>query len=1172
MTHFHRYLTFILVAVGAVMAACSYGNVKSDKNSKLERFEYIADGQPLAKRDSMIQEMLIFLDSKNNLSKNMVRTIRGRIKSFPHKVVRRDTMTYFINTAYAIAYHEFRTHDYKEAKLWTDEFKKNAMPPDFLNGLFSYSAVGLNASNSLDAKGGFKPEKRKNRWKLNFSIPIWDSLKFNEKRDKNKFIGEFIRDIPSDLSLSTYRALMHSYKNGGGLLDNLNGFGRHAWLQRCIDAGREGILEMICDIWNVDSTDFSRNKGGCLGYYPQRKEQTQTKTNNLNLEINLLDPIYRKNRIDSLLSADPKVKFGFEVTGLFQMYYGNSRYSDIIKDCPRYMHNIEDSYRSLSHDYWALALSKLGRYEEALSHIDMALLYSTNSTNKTIISRNKANILGEMGATEQAVEILMREKDELTDPYARFLWNEYMGYVYSRVDSERSLRYYENADEYLDKKGLYTDIIIRHLCREANQHTDVYLRRKLVEEAKRISDAHLFGNTYKGVSQLASGIIKMESFDYVDAEKCFVVADSLLRHVSPEDENISNLNNRRALNLSFLNRSEEAVKILENQLTFQSKVYDSRHPEFENTVRTLLRVSCRTAQGAFSPDSLYRLWNQIKRLDRSNRGIFENLLAEIDYSLYKGEAVEAADMISNALSSSINSLQRLELISIYEKICRENLPQEYTARIGSVLTQLKEDVMESMMLLTSNERKGLHIPLANILCGLVDSGLYKEACELSLFQKGMLFNTLRSVEKRMNKKRSVKSLYQQLSDQRKRLNAAIAYNDSTHIPALALDVAILERDLYYRVKNERNLLKSAKHSIEGIQSLLNRKDLALDFIKYEKDGIERYGVFVIDEDGFKQFFEICTEKEFLEDPVIIWSFLKTISEEKTDIYFCADSQLNNIGIEYYISPKERSKYRFHRLFHLADIFSASRKNYIGDDIIVVGVSDHNSPIGMSSDANRGSWTDLLNVEVEIHAISDRLANKKVACLYNDDAVEAAVKGLSGKSISTLHLTTHGFYRPQDRLEKAIMNPMDEDYNIARRFFKAGIQSLSGLVLRQGNLSWKSPEILDEEDDLLTAEEIEMLEFPNLQLTVLSACDTGLGTTDGEGVWGLQRAFRIAGTKNLICTLSEVNDYWSAQFMELFYDQAAKGESIYDAFHYAQKTLREENPDNPEIWGSFVLIE
>ncbi|MDE5998371.1 MAG: CHAT domain-containing protein, partial [Muribaculaceae bacterium] len=108
--------------------------------------------------------------------------------------------------------------------------------------------------------------------------------------------------------------------------------------------------------------------------------------------------------------------------------------------------------------------------------------------------------------------------------------------------------------------------------------------------------------------------------------------------------------------------------------------------------------------------------------------------------------------------------------------------------------------------------------------------------------------------------------------------------------------------------------------------------------------------------------------------------------------------------------------------------------------------------------------------------------------------------------------------------------------------------------------------------LLTAEEIETMRFPDLRLTVLSACDTGLGEIDSEGVWGLQRAFRIAGTKNLICTLSKVDDYWTAQFMDAFYEQAAKGKSIYDSFHIAQQWLYRELPDNPEIWSSFILIE
>ena len=128
------------------------------------------------------------------------------------------------------------------------------------------------------------------------------------------------------------------------------------------------------------------------------------------------------------------------------------------------------------------------------------------------------------------------------------------------------------------------------------------------------------------------------------------------------------------------------------------------------------------------------------------------------------------------------------------------------------------------------------------------------------------------------------------------------------------------------------------------------------------------------------------------------------------------------------------------------------------------------------------------------------------------------------------------------------------------------------MLRGGNISWRSPYILEEHDDILTADEIELMQFPELNLTVLSACESGLGQIDSEGVWGLQRAFRIAGTKSLICALSKVDDYWTAQFMDAFYEMAADGNSIYDSFQAAQKWLRRELPDNPEIWSSFILIE
>jgi CHAT domain-containing protein len=161
---------------------------------------------------------------------------------------------------------------------------------------------------------------------------------------------------------------------------------------------------------------------------------------------------------------------------------------------------------------------------------------------------------------------------------------------------------------------------------------------------------------------------------------------------------------------------------------------------------------------------------------------------------------------------------------------------------------------------------------------------------------------------------------------------------------------------------------------------------------------------------------------------------------------------------------------------------------------------------------------------------------------------------------------------KDGLYRAETDSMSVDHYVAHRALTVGKESLSGIILRKGNLSWKSPTITDENDDILTSDEIENLTFPKLNLTVLSACETGLGDVDSEGVWGLQRAFRIAGTQSLICSLCRIDDKWTARFMEEFYRHAVAGETIYDSFHAARSFLFRENKKNAKVWSSMILIE
>jgi CHAT domain-containing protein len=91
--------------------------------------------------------------------------------------------------------------------------------------------------------------------------------------------------------------------------------------------------------------------------------------------------------------------------------------------------------------------------------------------------------------------------------------------------------------------------------------------------------------------------------------------------------------------------------------------------------------------------------------------------------------------------------------------------------------------------------------------------------------------------------------------------------------------------------------------------------------------------------------------------------------------------------------------------------------------------------------------------------------------------------------------------------------------------------------------------------------------------VLSACETGLGDIQGnEGVYGLQRAFKIAGVKYLIMSLWQVPDEQTAEFMKQFYQNwLEKGMTIPDAFRLTQHEMRERFI-NPYGWAGLVLIE
>ncbi len=201
-------------------------------------------------------------------------------------------------------------------------------------------------------------------------------------------------------------------------------------------------------------------------------------------------------------------------------------------------------------------------------------------------------------------------------------------------------------------------------------------------------------------------------------------------------------------------------------------------------------------------------------------------------------------------------------------------------------------------------------------------------------------------------------------------------------------------------------------------------------------------------------------------------------------------------------------------------------------------------------------------EREVLAIEQRLkaANWETQVFTRQAATETAVKMVQNPVI--LHLATHGHFMKDGRRN----NPVIHFGNNSSR--NASLRSM--LFFTGADNTLKGQGFADD-DGILTAFEAAVLRLEGTEMVVLSACNTGLGTIkNGEGVIGLQRAFRLAGAKSLVMSLWEVEDNATELFMNVFYEGLFKGQTKADAFRAAQRSLKARYPQ-PFYWGAFVLV-
>ena len=203
------------------------------------------------------------------------------------------------------------------------------------------------------------------------------------------------------------------------------------------------------------------------------------------------------------------------------------------------------------------------------------------------------------------------------------------------------------------------------------------------------------------------------------------------------------------------------------------------------------------------------------------------------------------------------------------------------------------------------------------------------------------------------------------------------------------------------------------------------------------------------------------------------------------------------------------------------------------------------------------------------------AKNEANTIYTEDAAQERIIQTLKTPPKVLHIATHGFFLKADENLKKRLLTLQRGSNL--HLPPPGDNPMLRAGLAFAGINGSAPflgEIPTENDGVLTALEVLGLNLTGTRLAVLSACETGLGEIhEGEGVYGLRRAFQEAGVQTVIASLWEVSDAGTQALMTQLYGRLAEGKSVHDALLESQRSMLASREWNyPYVWSAFMMVE
>ncbi len=283
---------------------------------------------------------------------------------------------------------------------------------------------------------------------------------------------------------------------------------------------------------------------------------------------------------------------------------------------------------------------------------------------------------------------------------------------------------------------------------------------------------------------------------------------------------------------------------------------------------------------------------------------------------------------------------------------------------------------------------------------------------------------------------------------------------------------------------------------------------------------------------------------------LVWHPISNRLENNiSKIYFSVSGKLNKIAFHALTHDRKYLSQRFdlQQLSSTSVLVTGNPNDFVNrGNAFVYGNINYNSPAGMPQ---IGNWSNFISGSQEMQNVISgyQALGIQVNAFTGDDVTLKTFQNMVKQAPVNLFISTHGFY---DR----------SNTDLSTSLQRTGLILSGANAFPQNDLAHPS---------IISAGQIAGMNLSNLDLVILSACQTGLGDVHtNEGVFGLQRAFKLAGANTMIMTLWDIPAMDAMTFMRHFLHQL-KNKSKHDAFKEAQRLVRN---DLVSDWAGFIMLD